>query len=86
MILNSALKLFYFSSDKSIKIIHDELQFVIRSRTLLLNRDAFRFNGQMPFDHVEGVVDWFDQFDLGKLDVNICLDVRTHEFQNFVEK
>ncbi len=40
----------------------------------------------MKFDHVEGIVNWFDLFDLGKFHVNICLNVWTHEFQKFVEK
>jgi len=59
---------------------------MIRSRDLLLNFNARGFHGRMLFDNVLTVIDRFDGLDFSKLSINIRLNIRTHEFESFVEK
>ena len=40
----------------------------------------------MPLDDIVAVIGRFDGFDFGEFGINICLNIRTHEFENFIEK
>ena len=40
----------------------------------------------MPFDNFVTMINRFDGLDFGKLGINICLNVRTHELESFIEK
>jgi hypothetical protein len=40
----------------------------------------------MPFDNIVSMIDRFDGLDLSKLSINICLNIRMHELESFIEK
>jgi hypothetical protein len=40
----------------------------------------------VPFDNVEAMIDRFDGLDFSKLSLIICLNIRTHELESFIEK